>query len=84
MTKLLLTSSKMYISSEAYVLCLQKDFRDEVQLLPIHTDSWLVLSSDIVSRGDPPLLTMAQTKQGEAKSGPKTKPGQRAVDFIAE
>ena len=46
MTKLLLTSSKMYISSEAYVLCLQKDFRDEVQLLPIHTDYWLVLSSD--------------------------------------
>ena len=27
---------------------------------------------------------LAQAKQGEAKSGPKTKPGQRAVDFIAE
>ena len=59
----------MYVSSKTYVLRLQRDFRDEVQFLPIHIDSCLVLSSE---------------KQGEAKSGPKTKPGQRAVGSIAE
>ncbi|RMX41326.1 hypothetical protein pdam_00021653 [Pocillopora damicornis] len=31
-----------------------------------------------------PAWYLALTKQGEAKYGPKTKPGQRAVGFIAE
>ena len=30
-----------------------------------------------------PAWYLALTKQGEAKSGPKTKPGQKAVGFIA-
>ena len=58
----------MYVSSKTYVLRLQRDFRDEVQFLPTTLNpSWY----------------LALTKQGEAKSGPKTKPGQRAVGFIA-
>ena len=31
-----------------------------------------------------PAWYLALTKDGEAKSGPKTEPGQRAVDFIAK